>query len=149
MRHPYKQFLWRGLWPTFLRTNLSDRLHITTTVSHWAQDKDRKLLTRAIQLFGKLFLTTLQDLNGLRHKVALQITVRLNQLPAIQSQHIPRIPHALKARLSKELLIPLEEVKILVERMLRKTTANMGNMRGQVLRLLERGENQNYKDWLT
>ena len=70
--------------------------------------------------------------------MALQITVRLNQLPAIQSQHIPRIQHALKARLPKELVIPREEVEILVERMLRKTTANMGNMRGQVLRLLER-----------
>jgi hypothetical protein len=75
--------------------------------------------------------------------------VRLNQLPAIQSQHIPRIPHELKARLPKELAIPLEEVKILVERMLRKTTANMGNMRGQVLRLLEREVNRNYKKWLT
>jgi hypothetical protein len=81
--------------------------------------------------------------------VALQITVRLNQLPAIQSQHILRIPHALKARLPKELAIPLEEVKILVERMLRKTTANIDNMRGQVLRLLERGDNRNYKEWLT
>ena len=50
MRHPYKQFPWRGLWPTFLRTNLSDRLHITTTGSHWAQDKYRKLLSRAIHL---------------------------------------------------------------------------------------------------
>jgi hypothetical protein len=71
--------------------------------------------------------------------VALHITVRLNQLPAMQSQHIPRIPHALKSRLPKKLVIPLEGVKILVERMLRKTTAIMGNMRGQVLRLLERG----------
>jgi hypothetical protein len=149
MRHPYKQFLWRGLWPTFLRTNLSDRLHITTTGSHWAKDKCRKLLSRAIHLFGKPSFTTLQELNGLRHKVALQITVRLNQLPAIQSQHIPRIPHAHKARLPKELGIPPEEVKLLVERMLRKTTANMGNMRGHVLRFLERGDKRNYQEWLT
>ena len=28
-RHPYKQFLWRGLWPTFLREQLKDRLHCT------------------------------------------------------------------------------------------------------------------------
>ena len=81
--------------------------------------------------------------------MALQITVRLNQLPAIQSQHILRIPHALKARLPKELVIPLEKDKILVERMLRKTTANMGDMRVQVLRLLERGDNRIYKEWLT
>ena len=148
MRHPYKQFIWRGLWPTFLRTNLSDRLHITTTGSHWSQDNYRKLLSRAIQLFGKLSFTTLQELNGLRHKVALQVTVCLNQLPVIQTQHIPRIPHALKARLPKELAIPLEEVKMMVGRMLRKTTTNMGNMRGQVLRLLERGDNRNYQEWL-
>ena len=149
MRHTHKQLLWRVLWPTFLRTNLSDRLHITTTGSHWAQEKYRKILTRAIQLFGKLTFTALIKRNGLRRKLALQISVRLNQLPVIQSQHIPRIPHALKARLSKELAIPLDEVKILVERMLRKTTANMGNMRGQVLRLLERGDNRNYQEWLT
>ena len=92
---------------------------------------------------------TLLEINGLRHKVALQITVRLNQLPAVHSQHIPRIPHAHKARLPKELGIPQEEVQILVERMLRKTTANMGNMRGQVLRLLERGDKRNYQEWLT
>ena len=107
--------------------------------SHWAKDKYRKLLSRAIHLFGKLSFTTLQELTGLRHKVALQITVCLNQLPVIQTQHIPRIPHALTARLPKELVIPLEEVKMMVGRMLRKTTANMGSMRGQVLRLLERG----------
>ena len=37
---------------------------------------------------------------------------------------------------------------ILVERMLRKTTANGGNMRGQVLRLLERGDKRKNQDWL-
>jgi hypothetical protein len=149
MRHPYKQFLWRGIWPTFLRINLSDRLHITTTGSHWAKDKYRKLLSGAIHLFGKLSFTTLQELTGLRHKVALQITVCLNQLPVIQTQHIPRIPHAQKARLPKELAILITEVLILVERMIRKTTENMGNMRGQVLRLLERGDKRNYQEWLT
>ena len=117
-RHSHKLFLWRGLWPTFLRQNLSDRLHITTSGAHWAQDKYRKILARAIQLFGKLSFTTLQEINGLRHKVALQITVRLNQLPTVQSQHIPRIPHAQKAHLPRELGIPPEEVKILVERLL-------------------------------
>ena len=38
---------------------------------------------------------------------------------------------------------------ILVERMLRKTTANMGNMREQVLRFLKREDKQNYQEWLT
>ena len=33
--------------------------------------------------------------------------------------------------------------------MLRKTAANGGNMRGQVLRLLERGDKRNYQEWLT
>ena len=61
-RHPHKQFLWRDLWLTFLRHNLSDRLHVTTSGAHWAQNKYRKPLTRAIQLFGKLSFTTLQDL---------------------------------------------------------------------------------------
>ena len=32
--------------------------------------------------------------------------------------------------------------------MLRKTTANVGSMRGQVLRLLERGDKRNYQEWL-
>ena len=32
--------------------------------------------------------------------------------------------------------------------MLRKTAANGGNMRGQVLRLLERGDKRNYQEWL-
>jgi hypothetical protein len=109
----------------------------------------RKCILNYRTRFGKLFFTTLQELNGLRHKVPLQITVRLKQLPDKQSPHIPRIPHALKTRLSKKPAIPLEELKILVERMLRKTTANMGNMRGQVLRLVERGVNQNYQEWLT
>ena len=148
-RHSHKLFLWRGLWPTFLRQNLSDRLHVTTSGAHWAQDQYRKILTRAVKLFGTLSFMTLLEINGLRHKVALQITVRLNQLPAIQSQHIPRIPHAHKARLPKELGIPPEEVKLLVERMLRKTTANMGNMRGHVLRFLERGDKCNYQEWLS
>ena len=148
-RHSHKLFLWRGLWSTFLRQNLSDRLHVTTSGAHWVQDKYRKILTRAVQLFGKLFFTTLQEINGLRHKVALQITVRMNQLPTIQSQHRPKIPHAHKARLPRELGIPPEEVTILVERMLRKTTANVGNMQGQVLQLQERGNKRNYQERLT
>ena len=32
--------------------------------------------------------------------------------------------------------------------MLRKTAANGGNMRGQVLRLLEKGDKRNYQEWL-
>jgi hypothetical protein len=87
-RHPYKKFLWKELWPTFLRNNLSDRLHVNTSGAHWAQDKYRKILTRALQLF-----------NRLRHKVALQIAVHLNHLPDLHAQHIPRIPHASRARL--------------------------------------------------
>ena len=127
------------MWPTFLRNNLGDRLHVSSTLgAHWAQDKYRKILTRALQLFGKLSFATLQDSNGLRHKVALQIVVQLNHLPDLHTQHIP---HASKARLPKELAIPITEVLILVERVVRKTTENMGNMRGQVLRLLERGTN--------
>jgi hypothetical protein len=42
-RHPHKQFIWRGLWPTFLRNNLGDRLHVSSTLgAHWAQEKYRK-----------------------------------------------------------------------------------------------------------
>jgi hypothetical protein len=114
-RHPHKQILWRGLWPTFLRNNLKDPLRVTTSGAHWAQKKYQKLLTSAIQLFGKLSFMTLQELNRQRHKVALQRTVHLNQLSAIQSQHIPCIPHALKTRLPKEPAILLEEVTILVK----------------------------------
>jgi hypothetical protein len=99
-----------------------------------------------LQLFGKLSFATLQDINGLRHKVALQIAVRLNHLPDLHTQHIPRIPHASRARLLKELVILLEKVLILVEQMVRKTTENMGNMRGQVLRLMERGDKRNYQE---
>ena len=33
-RHPHKQFIWRGLWPTFLRSNLGDRLHVNTSGAH-------------------------------------------------------------------------------------------------------------------
>ena len=38
-RHPHKQFIWRELWPTFLRSTLGDRLHVSTSGAHWAQDK--------------------------------------------------------------------------------------------------------------
>ena len=95
-RHPHKQFIWRGLWPTFLRSTLGDRLHVSTLGAHWAQDKYWKILTQASQLFGKLSFGTLQDINGLRHKVALQIAVHLKHLPDLHTQHIPRIPHASK-----------------------------------------------------
>ena len=97
-RHPHKQFIWRGLWPTFLRNYLGDCLHVGSTLgAHWAQDKYRKILTRGLQLFGKLSFATLQDIDELRHKVALQIAVQLNHLPDLHTQHIPRIPHASKA----------------------------------------------------
>jgi hypothetical protein len=33
-RHPHKQFIWRGLWSTFLRSNLGDCLHVTTSGAH-------------------------------------------------------------------------------------------------------------------
>ena len=39
-RHPHKQFIWRGLWPTVLRNYLGDCLHVRSTLgAHWTQDK--------------------------------------------------------------------------------------------------------------
>jgi hypothetical protein len=102
-----------------------------------------------MQDFFQKSFATLQEINELRHKEALQITVRLNHLSELHTQHIPHIPHAPKARLPKELATPPDEDTILVERMVRKTSANMGNNRRQVLILMERGDKRSYQEWLT
>ena len=73
-RHTHKLFIWRGLWPQFMRDSLQDRLHCTTTGRRWAKDNYRKILTRAVQLFGKLSFATLQELNSIRYRVTLSRT---------------------------------------------------------------------------
>ena len=90
---------------------------------------------------------TLLKNNGLRHKVALKITVRKTNSQNF-TRSILRAFHT-HPRLDSLRNWSPDEVMILVERIVRKTTANMGNMRRQVLRLLERGDKQNYQEWLT
>ena len=62
----------------------------------------------------------MQEIQGLRYRVTLQINAHLNQLSQESIQHIPRIPHAGKSKLPKEMAIPEEEVQILVQRMMLK-----------------------------
>ena len=90
-RHTYKLFNWRGLWPQIIRDSLQERLPCTATGRRWAKDNNRKILTKAVQLFGKLSFATHQELNGIRYRVTQQLTVWLNQLPESDTQHIPRI----------------------------------------------------------
>ena len=94
IRHPYKQFLWRGLWPTFLRDHLKDRPHCTTSGTRWAQDAYRTILARAVLLFGRLAFAAMQEIHDIRYRAALQINAHLNQLSYESIEHLPRIPHA-------------------------------------------------------
>jgi hypothetical protein len=115
---------------------------------HLVHTGHRKLLTRAIQLFGKLSITTLQELYGpTQNGTANNGTSEPTPSTAVATH--PAYPARTTTSFPKEPGNPIEEVKILVESMLRKTTANMGNMRGQVLRLLEQGDKRNYQEWLT
>ena len=148
IRHPYKQFLWRGLWPTFLREHLSTRLQGPTVGRRWAKDAYRRILARAVLLFSRLAFAAMQEIQGLRYRVTLQINAQLNQLPEESIQHIPRIPHYGKNKLPKELAIPNEEVHLLIQRMRRKAKGTTSQMRGKVLRLLERGDQRIYYEWL-
>ena len=147
-RHSYKQFLWRGLWPTFLREQLQDRLHCTPEGPRWARDEYRKILARAVLLFSRLAFAAMQEVHAIRYRVTLQINAYLNQQSEESIQHIPRIPHARRNKLPKELAIPAEEVQLLVQRMQRKAPGTTSQMRGQVLRLLERGDQRTYYAWL-
>ena len=90
----------------------------------------------------------MQVIQGLRHRVTMQINVHLNQLSPESIQHISRISHAGKNKLLKELAIPAEEVHLLIQRMMRKAPGTTSQMRGKVLRLLERGDQRTYYEWL-
>jgi hypothetical protein len=90
----------------------------------------------------------MQEIQGLRYIVTLQINAHLNQLPEESIQHIPRIPHAGKNKLPNEQAIPIEEVQLLIQRMRRKAPGTTSQMRGKVLRLLERGDQRTYYEWL-
>ena len=80
-RHPYKQFLWRGLWPNFLREQLKDRLHCTPAGSRWARDEYRRILAPAVLLFSRLAFAAMQEIHGILYRVTLQINAYLNQHP--------------------------------------------------------------------
>jgi hypothetical protein len=62
IRHPYKQFLWRGLWPTFLREHLSTRLQGTSAGRRWAKDAYRRILARTVMLFSRLAFAAMQEI---------------------------------------------------------------------------------------
>ena len=90
----------------------------------------------------------MQKIHVLCYRVALKINAHLNQQSQENIQHIPRIPHARKKELPKELAIPAEEVHLLVQRMQRKAPGPTSQMRGKVLRLLKRGDQRTYYEWL-
>jgi hypothetical protein len=133
MRHPYKQFLWRGLWPTFLREHLTDRMQGKTAGRRWAKDAYRKILAWAVLLFSRLAFAAVQEIQGIRYRVTLKINAHLNQLSLESIQHIPRIPHAGKNKLPKGLAIPAEEVHLLIQRKVRKAPGTTSQIRGKVL----------------
>ena len=99
-------------------------------------------------LFSRLAFAAMQEIHGIRYRVALQINAHLNQQLPESVQHIPRIPHARQNKLPKELAIPAEEVHLLVQRMQRKAPGTTSQMRGKVLRLLERGDQRTFYEWL-
>ena len=99
-------------------------------------------------LFSRLAFAAMQEIHGIRYRVALQINAHLNQQSPESIQHIPRIPHARQSKLPKELAISAEEVHLLVQRMQNKAPGTTSQMHGKVLRLLERGDQRTYYDWL-
>ena len=68
----------------------------------WFADTEalRKLLAQAVHLFTRLAFAALLDLNGIRHKTAVQLTLQLARMTASVTQHIPRIAHADKVHMS-------------------------------------------------
>ena len=114
----------------------------------WARDAYRNILARAVLLFSWLAFAAMQAICSIRYRVALQINAHLNQQSAECIQHIPRIPHARRNKLPKELAIPTAEVQLLVQRMQRKAPGTMSQMHGKVLRLLERWDQRTYYEWL-
>ena len=77
MRHPSRLLLWRGLWPQSLREHLEFRCQGIGGGRSWATDTLRKLLTQAVHFFTQMAFATLLDLNGIRYKTAIQLTMAL------------------------------------------------------------------------
>jgi hypothetical protein len=90
----------------------------------------------------------MHEIHGLCYRVALQINAHFSQLSQESIQHIPRIPHAGKDKLPKELAIPAEEVYLLIQRIMRKAPGTTSQMQGKVPRLLEREDQWTYYEWL-
>jgi hypothetical protein len=61
-------------------------------------------------------------------------------------------PHALhtpgRIRYPQELAIPAEEFYLLIQQLMRKAPGTTSQMQGKVLRLLERGDQRTYYEWL-
>ena len=91
---------------------------------------------------------TLLDLNGIRYKTAIQLTMALACKPPQDTQHIPRIPHADKAYMRWDPLISEAETQILITRLVRKSPRLTTDMRGRVDRLLTRNDQRVYAEQL-
>ena len=115
-----------------MATNYEGQPPRSSSLHHLRQAmSQRQLPENPNQSSSVVWETILRDasgLNGIRYRVTQQLTVWLNQLPESDTQHIPRIPHAHKARLPHKLEIPMAEVKLLVDRMIRKASQLTRNM---------------------
>ena len=114
----------------------------------WATDTLRKLLTQAVHFFTQMAFATLLDLNGIRYKTVIQLTMALACKPPQDTQHIPRIPHADKAYMRWDPLISEAETQLLITRLVRKSPGLTMDMRSRVDRLLTRNDQRVYAEQL-
>ena len=77
MRHPSKLLLWKDSWPQSLREHLELRCQGIGGGRSWATDTLRKLLTQTVHFFTQMAFATLLDLNGIRYKTVVQLTMTL------------------------------------------------------------------------
>ena len=107
-----------------------------------------KLLTQAVHFFTQMAFATLLDLNDIRYKTAIQLTMALACKPPQDTQHIPRIPHADKAYMRWDPLISEAETQLLITRQVRKSPGLTIDMRSRVNRLLTRNDQRVYAEQL-
>ena len=81
------------------------------------------------------------DINGNGYKVAAQVAICLNKLPA-------RIPHTSKVHLHGAPVLPEEENQIMVDIIVTQALGLSSDIRGRSLRCIARRDQRVYREWL-
>ena len=116
--------------------------------THWSTTAGRRCLASATRTFTSKALQGTQDLLRTRYYVGQQFNSRLAKEQPADTQHIPRLPHAISTQAPGKTPLPSDELEVHIHKLLNRNRYGP-DIRERTERFNARRAKRSYEQWLT